>query len=147
MLYAMSVAGTNGELADTNKKWKTWLGDAATAFLQGRQPDGERQLPLYMARPKDPVIDLTPKWKTDIYEVLGNIYGLPNAPYLWCQEAINRLKSIGYIQHDFDKMRFCKYDGNSVISLVLCYVDDFYGLHREDYDAKELHDLFRWGEL
>lgn len=145
MLFAMSVAGMNSELGDTSKTWKTWLGDAATAFLQGKQANGERRLPLYMARPRGPLIDLTPFWKTDLYEVLGNIYGLPNTPY--CQEVINPLKSSGYIQHDFGKMLFCKYDGGSIISLVMCYVDDFYGLHREDYDVKELHDLFRWGEL
>ena len=82
LLYVMAVAGTNGELAGSTMKWKCWLGDAETAFLQGRQPDGERQLPLYMARPQDPLIAMTPYWKTELYEVLGNIYGLPNAPYL-----------------------------------------------------------------
>ena len=148
LLYAMAVAGMNGELAGSTMKWKCWLGDAATAFLQGRQPDGERQLPLYMARPQDPLIAMTPFWKTELYEVLGNIYGLPNAPYLWCCEVINRLKSLGYVQHDFDRMLFMKYDHHGdVISLVMCYVDDFFGIHRSDYEVSELHQQFKWGEL
>ena len=87
-------------------------------------------------------------WKTDIYEVTGDIYGLPNAPHLWCQEVIGRLKKIGYIQHDFDKMLFCLYDDNNQIqSLVMCYVDDFFGIHRDDHQIKELHEQFKWGEL
>lgn len=148
VMYALAVAGMNRELGRTSSKWKCWLGDAATAFLQGRQPDDERGLPLYMARPKDPLIDMTPFWKTELYQVLGNIYGLPNAPHLWCQEVINRLLGINYKQHDFDKMMFCKYDANGDLqSAVMCYVDDFFGIHRSDYEIQELHDLFKWGEL
>ena len=61
---------------------------------------------------------------------------------------IGRLKKIGYIQHDFDKMLFCLYDDNNQIqSLVMCYVDDFFGIYREDHQIKQLHDQFKWGEL
>jgi hypothetical protein len=46
VMYALAVAGLNGELGRNSLRWKCWLGDAAPAFLQ---PDSERQLPLYMA--------------------------------------------------------------------------------------------------
>ena len=80
--------------------------------------------------------------------VCGNIHGLPHAPHLWSQEVIGRLRSTGYRQRDFDKMMFCKYDSDGNLqSAVNCYVDDFLGINRHDYDAKELHDLFKWGEF
>ena len=147
ILYLISVSGLNKEFNNTGHHWWTWLGDAQTAFLQGRQPDGERKLPLYLRPPKDPLIDKTPFWKDELYQVTGNIYGLPNAPYLWTEEVVNRLTELGYERHDFDKMLFCLHnDKEELISVVMCYVDDFYGVHREDYDPKELFDKFRWGE-
>ena len=52
------------------------------------------------------------------------------------------------MRHDFDKMLFLKYDNcNEIMSLIICYVDDFYGIHRQDYDIGEVHQKFKWGEL
>ena len=31
--------------------------------------------------------------------------------------------------------------------MIMVYVDDFLGLHRQDYAIGEVHDAFRWGEL
>ena len=47
----------------------------------------------------------------------------------------------------FDRMLFCLYgkDGQ-LINLVMCYVDNFFGIHREDHDPIELFGKFRWGE-
>ena len=73
-MYALAVAGLNGELGRNSLRWKCWFGDAAPAFLQ---PDSERQLPLYMARPRDPLIDLTPFRKTDLYQFAGILTGFP----------------------------------------------------------------------
>ena len=135
---------------NTSHKWRAWLADAQTAFLQGSQKDAERSLPIYMFAPRDPLIDKTPFWKTEIYQILGNVYGLPNAPYLWSEEVGKRLLSIGYRRHGFDKMLFLKFDPESpqnIISMIMVYVDDFLGLHREDYPIAEVHQAFRWGEL
>ena len=148
LLFILSVAGWNGEILHDGLRWKTWLGDAQTAFLQGRQPDGERKLPLFMSPPRDPLIERTPFWKDTMYQVTGNIYGLPNAPYLWTDEVVGRLTSLNYVRHDFDRMLFLKYDNNNqIISLIICYVDDFFGIHREDYEIAEVHEKFKWGEL
>ena len=149
LMFLLSVAGWNCEILHDGLQWKTWLGDAQTAFLQGRQPDGERKLPLFMSAPKDPLIDRTPFWKDSIYHVTGNIYGLPNAPYLWTEEVVGRLTSLSYVRHDFDRMMFLKYDNNNnqIISLIICYVDDFFGIHRQDYEIAEVHEKFKWGEL
>ena len=38
-----------------------------------------------------------------------------------------RLTSLGYTRHDFDRMLFCLYDHDGqLLSLVMCYVDDFF---------------------
>lgn len=94
----------------------------------------------------------TSTWQAPLYKVLGNIYGLPNAPYLWIEEIVKRLSSLGYIRHSFDVMMFLKYiqqpNGEKhLVSVLIVYVDDFIGLFREDYDPKELFDAFKWGEL
>ena len=52
-----------------------------------------RKLPLFMSPPRDPLIDRTPFWKDTMYQVIGNMYGLPNAPYLWTEEVVGRLTS------------------------------------------------------
>ena len=150
MLFSMITAGMNGELGSTSHRWKAWLADAQTAFLQGSQEDSERTMPLFMAAPRDPLIDKTPFWKTEIYQILGNVYGLPNAPHLWSEEVGKRLLGLGYRRHSFDKMLFLRYDPASpddIMSMIMGYVDDFLGVHRQDYPIQEVHDAFRWGDL
>lgn len=148
ILFMFAVAGWNSEMASTDHLWLTWLGDAVTAFLQGTQEDAKRPLPLYMYPPTDGLISKTNCWKHPLYLVLGNIYGLPNAPFLWTQHVVKILLKLGYIRHAWDCMMFLKYnDKAEIISIVVVYVDDFIGTHRSDYNIKELHDSFSWGEL
>eukprot|EP00913_Durusdinium_trenchii_P014270 g13388.t1 len=149
VMYAMIVAGMNQELFDTQKPWLAWAGDAQTAFLQGKQKDSERPLPLYMRPPKDGLIEKTGHWRSDLYQILGNVYGLSNAPHLWSEEVTSRLTSKGYGRHGFDPQLFIKRDPKSgyPVSMLIVYVDDFLGLHRADYEIAEIQDLFRWGDL
>ena len=145
ILYLIAVSGMNREFNGTNHLWYTWIGDVQTAFLQGQQQG--RKMPLYLRRPSDPLIAMTPYWKTELYEVTGNIYGLPSAPFQWIQEVDSRLKDLGYKNHDFDRMLYYLVnDKSEVISLVMVYVDDFLGIHREDHDPTDLFNKFRWGE-
>ncbi|CAK9045906.1 unnamed protein product [Durusdinium trenchii] len=146
--YQMIVSGLNGELFNTTLKWSAWAGDAQTAFLQGRQKDSERPLPLYMKAPKDGLISKTSCWSHELYQILGNVYGLSNAPHLWSEEVSSRLSTMGYGRHAFDPQLFIKRDSqDDPISAILVYVDDFLGLFREDYDISEVQKLFRWGDL
>ena len=145
ILYLIAVSGMNCEFNNTNHAWRAWIGDVQTAFLQGQQQG--RKLPLYLRRPNDPLIAMTPYWKTELYEVTGNIYGLPSAPFQWIQEVDARLIALNYQKHDFDRMLYyLMNERNEVISLVMVYVDDFFGVHREDHDPAPLFDKFRWGE-
>ena len=144
-VYAMIVAGHNRELFGSKMRWQAWLGDAATAFLQGRQSD--RILPLYLLPPKEGLIAQTNTWQHQLYRIRGNIYGLANAPYTWYKEVLRRLQDLHYQQHSFDKQFFYKTVGDEVVSIVLVYVDDFIGAHRQDYCIEELHSKFKWGSL
>ena len=147
-LFCFAVAGFNKEVGETAHSWKTWLADASTAFLQGTQQDANRPLPLYMYPPSDGLIQRTPFWSSPLYEVTGNIYGLPNAPYLWCQHVIKILTNLDYERHSWDSMLFLKYNKqDQIVSMILVYVDDFLGVHRQDYDINEVHKAFTWGEL
>eukprot|EP00439_Symbiodinium_sp_Y106_P037341 s4645_g4.t1 len=126
--FMMLVAGSNKELLDSGLEWLGWTADAATAFLQGQQPQSERSQPLYMRPPSDGLIAQTPHWKAKLYLIKSNIYGLANAPRLWSIEVTTRLLKLGYIQHSFDKMVFIKRDGNGhLVSIIIVYVDDFLG--------------------
>ena len=145
VLYASIVAGYNGELFRSILRWRAWAGDAATAFLQGKQ--AERHLPLFLLPPEDGLIALTNTWQHRLYQVRGNIYGLANAPFTWSREVIRRLESLSYRQRSFDKQLFYKVVDSQVVSMVLVYVDNFIGLRRADHDISELHRSFKWGSL
>lgn len=145
VMFCMIVAGYNKELFGTFMSWVAWLGDAATAFLQGVQE--KRDLPLFLLPPRDGLIALTSTWTSKLYRVRGNIYGLANAPYTWALEVTKRLSSIGYQKHSFDQQLYYKVINDQVVSIILVYVDDFIGISRSDYPLKEVHDLFKWGAL
>ena len=145
IVFAMIVAGYNGELLSSSLSWTTWIADAATAFLQGSQE--QRALPLYLLPPRDGLIALTSTWSSRLYRIRGNVYGLANAPYTWATEVTRRLRSIDYQQHSFDQQLYYKVVNDQVVSIILVYVDDFVGISRADYPISEVHDLFKWGAM
>ena len=143
-VYIFIVSGWNADLFSSGRRWKSWTGDASTAFLQGQQ---SRAKPLFLLPPQDGLLSQTNQWKHRLYRVRGNIYGLANAPFTWYKEVLKRLQSLNYIQHSFDKQFFYKVVDDEVISIVLVYVDDFIGAYRQDYNISELHEMFKWGSL
>ena len=148
VLLSCAVAGWNQELADTDHLWLCWQGDASTAFLQVTQEDASRPMALYMYPPSDGLISKTNCWNAPLYELMGNIYGLPNAPCLWTQHVVKILLKLGYVRHAWECMLFLKYNkAGQIISMVMIYVDDFIGIHRQDYKIDEVHNALAWGEL
>ena len=145
ILYSILVAGLNREFTNSGKAWRGWTADAATAFLQGDQPDDERTLPLFMWAPDDPLIRRSGRWTSRLYQVIGNIYGLTNAPHLWGKLVSARIKGKNYRSHKFDPMLYVKYEAGEPVSIILVYVDDFIVVYREDYDIIEIYKLFTWG--
>ena len=125
------------------------IADAATAFLQGQQPQDERSQPLYMWPPSDGLIAKTPHWKAKLYLIKSNIYGRASAPRFWRIEVTTRLLRLGYVQHSFDKMVFLKRDQSGhLVSNHQCLRGRRLGrLAQGLHNINEVHDSFVWGAL
>ena len=149
MILAMLVAGMNGELFGSGLRWFGWVADAATAFLQGVQDASERKLPIFMKPPVDGLINMTNHWKSKLYRVRGNIYGLCDAPLTWYKEVSKRLLDLNYQKHSFDHCVFYKVNeaSSEICSIILVYVDDFLGIYNQNYNLDEVHQQFRWGSI
>lgn len=65
----------------------------------------------------------------------------------WSKEVIQRLKRVGFEQHDFDRQLFIYRKNEQVLALIIVYVDDFLGLSRSDHDLDQVRKLFKWGAL
>lgn len=125
--------------------WSLWAGDVSTAFLQG-SPE-PRQGRLFMRPPRDKIQALAQSFPSELYEVVGNLYGFCNAPRTWNLHVVNQLtKGAGLIQHHLDQMLFYEKDkdGNLLV-LVIVHVDDFLVTFRQDYSLEKITKLFQWG--
>ena len=95
MVLATYISGRNGTFNNKKFRWSLWGGDVKTAFLQGVQED--RHLPLFLEPPRDGITKLANTFQSELYQVLGNIYGLANAPRVWSREVHRRLISAGIL--------------------------------------------------
>ena len=147
ILLTVYVSGANGRFANTQKRWHLKMADASTAFLQGRQPEKERPDHLYMSPPNDPIaLGVKGAWTAPLYRITGNVYGLANAPRLWTQEVIRKLKDAGFSATTLDRMLFeHRNESGDLTCLALVYVDDFLVTFREDFDFTKLETMFQWG--
>ena len=133
-----------------NDRWCLWAGDVKTAFLQ-ETPD-QRHLPLFLSPPTDGVTKLAGTFKSPLYRIEGNVYGLASAPRTWGMHVIKMVTTRAqFTQHSLDKMFFYLYTKlpgdthDSLAALLITYVDDFMLAHNERWDGKQLLDLFQWG--
>eukprot|EP00913_Durusdinium_trenchii_P028676 g26892.t1 len=149
VLLAFYICGKNKLLMSQESSWTLWSGDVKTAFLQGEQEG--RAAPLYLAPPRDPITIRAKTFTAPLYEVKGNIYGLANAPRVWSLEVTKRLMKAGYVRHSLDRQLFAYYQkppGSSdetLMSIVMVYVDDFLLAHDDRYDRDHVLQLFTWG--
>eukprot|EP00971_Amphidinium_carterae_P289495 5748042-Amphidinium_carterae.1 len=68
-----------------SNSWSLVSADIQTAFLQGLQ---NRDIPLYMGPPQDPLCKKSKVFPVKLYRVVGNVYGLASrecSTDLWCQ--------------------------------------------------------------
>ena len=100
-----------------------------------------------MYPPKDPIIIKSGFWQdSEIYEVVGNIYGLVNAPYEWCMEVMRRMYDLGFVSHSLDVMMFMSFDESGRLScLGVFHVDDVLITWAPWFDIQKLRDSFEWG--
>ncbi|CAL1162801.1 unnamed protein product [Cladocopium goreaui] len=76
ILLAIFIAGKNGIMENDPVRWILWAGDVSTAFLQGAQDKSERPEDLFLLPPQDEVTKMAKTFRTPLYRVKGNIYGL-----------------------------------------------------------------------
>ncbi|CAE7210450.1 GIP [Symbiodinium necroappetens] len=145
LLYEIACAGYNRRFLKNKKAWKLWSGDVATAFLQG-QPE-ERDLPIYMRPPRDGIQGLAGTFPFDLYQIVGNLYGLCNAPRTWINHIVRKLQAAKFLRHRLDHTVYYKLDSQGELLVVLLFhVDDFLTAFREDYEFSELQNMFTWGQ-
>ena len=148
LVYIIFVSGANSKAFGSRDVWLLWCGDASTAFLQGDPDWSERAGKLYLKPPRDPIVERAKVFKSQLYEITGNIYGLSNAPYTWAVEVSRRLEAIGFICHSFDKMLFWFPDPHNApapCALLICYVDDFLLTHNSSFPFEKFQASFKWG--
>ena len=150
MIYAFFTCGVNHMLLDGSDSWHLWCGDIKTAFLQGTPEP--RKLPLFLRPPQDGVTSLAGTFRAPLYKIVGNIYGLASAPRTWTMHVVKTLvNQAGFQQHTLDKMLFFKYSKlpgdqhESLVAILVAYVDDFLLCHNQRWNRAELTDLFKWG--
>jgi hypothetical protein len=79
------------------------------------------------------------------------LYGLADAPRTWTNHVVKTLTAAGFQQHTLDKMMFFRYaklpghEHESLVAVLVAYVDDFVLAHSSLYDRKHLLSLFTWG--
>ena len=95
--------------------WKLFAGDIEAAFLQGEQ----KGRTLFMFPPRDGLIDLAGAFPHRLYRILGNVYGLANAPLEWANEVRRRLYSVGFVSHSLDVMCFLYFQGNALLCILI----------------------------
>ena len=148
IVLAIATAGRNREVNGDSGLWRLWLSDAKSAFLQGEQSREERGGPLFMRPPRDPVIDEVGAYSAPLYEVLGNAYGLPDAPRVWGKRVWARATGRGFKQHAFDKCLFYYTDSTGrLLAVMIVHVDDFMCAYHELFDINILDGMFTWGSV
>ncbi|CAE7320438.1 RE1, partial [Symbiodinium microadriaticum] len=145
LIYEIACAGYNRRLQMSKKAWKLWCGDVSTAFLQG-QPQA-RDKPIFMRPPRDEIQKMAQTFLHELYEVVGNLYGLCNAPRTWINHIVSKLVEANFKRHRLDHTVYYKFDHDGELLIILLFhVDDFLVAFREDYDFDELSKMFTWGQ-
>ena len=59
-----------------------------------------------------------------LYEVVGNVYGRPDAPFLFFVEVVGRIRNAEFLQHRLDNMCFLLYLDGRLLAACVFHVDD-----------------------
>ena len=100
-----------------------------------------------MRPPRDDIQKMAQTFLHDLYEIVGNLYGLCNAPRTWINHIVSKLLEANFTRHRLDHTVYYKFDdAGDLLIILLFHVDDFLVAFREDYDFEELSKMFTWGQ-
>ena len=106
--------------------WKAWAADVATAFLQGLPQ--ERSLWLKLPAQALEILGASPDTRMFLKKP---VYGQIDTPRRWYLEALRRLESLNWKQHQLDPCCFMLYDETmfegdfpKLVGILILHVDD-----------------------
>ena len=105
-----------------SKRWRMCLGDIKGAFLEAG-PLKERYRPLFAHQPQGGIPGVEPN---SVIEIIGNVYGLNDAPFEWWQAFDQEARALGFQRSQFDS---CVYffrcpESNALTGILGAHVDD-----------------------
>ena len=105
-----------------SNKWQLCLGDIKGAFLEAG-PLKQQFRPLFASQP---VGGIPGMHKDDVIEVVGNVYGLNDAPFSWYETFDREARACGFERSQFDN---CVYffrdpEDHSLSGVLGAHVDD-----------------------
>ena len=101
----------------------------AIAFLKGQREaaSGERKGRLYMRPPEDPLVTKSGCFReAELFDIVGNVHGLANAPYLFSKVFREKVAQCGFQEHSFDCITLMFHDAKSgeFMTCACFHVDD-----------------------
>ena len=139
-LHASSAASTWCSCEENNGSC------GAATFLQGL-PE-KRRLPLFLLPPQDVSTKLAGTFRSRLYRIDGNVYGLANEPRTWSLHVTAVLLKIGFAQHSLDRMMLYMVKtlpGDSaptLVAILIVYVDDFLLCHNKRWSRQQFLEQF-----
>ena len=148
IILSAAAAGMNQQFNGDGREWFLWISDAAQAFLQGRQDASERNGPLFMQFPRDPILQEAGAYPAPLYQIEGNCYGLANAPRVWYNKVKEELLKSQFEMHSLDHCFFShRADDGSLDAMLIVHVDDFLMCYSSTFDIEIMEKMFKWGSI
>jgi hypothetical protein len=108
----------------------------------------KRRLPLFLLPPQDVSTKLAGTFRSRLYRIDGNVYGLANEPRTWSLHVTAVLLEIGFAQHSLDRMMLYMVKtlpGDSaptLVAILIVYVDDFLLCHNKRWSRQQFLEQF-----
>ena len=148
IILSAAAAGMNQQFNGDGRERFLWISDAAQAFLQGRQDASERNGPLFMQPPRDPILQEAGAYPAPLYQIEGNCYGLANAPRVWYNKVKEELLKAHFEMHSLDHC-FFTHRGKSgdLDAMLIVHVDDFLMCYSSSFNIDIMEKMFKWGSV
>ena len=141
LFVILQIAATN--FMSEDGPWVVGAGDALSAFLQRQQVD--RDEPLYMLPPRDPLVEAAGVFQHALYVIRGNVYGGANGPYLWrCHVRKMLIGQCGFKSLRCDEMVFVYRERDKLLCIIGFHVDDAIMAASPLFDIQIIMLAFAW---
>eukprot|EP00434_Breviolum_minutum_P022664 symbB.v1.2.020001.t1/scaffold1659.1/size107071/3 len=148
IILSAAAAGMNQQFNGDGREWFLWISDAAQAFLQGRQDASERNGPLFMQPPRDPILQEAGAYPAPLYQIEGNCYGLANAPRVWYNKVKEELLKAHFEMHSLDHCFFThRGKTGDLDAMLIVHVDDFLMCYSSSFNIDIMEKMFKWGSV